>query len=991
MDQVQKRRTLFENKWTNFWNTEKVVGINHQIMKAPNIVAVDFTRYQADMYQKSVELMQQIYDKFASSTRTPLSYQLNSTQEHSSGSSIAIYENSDKNTLFNNSLAANRQNFSQPELKELFDLDSMKAGQLYDDYVQNLEAESARAENPGKGTIISGTQVFRNSFEIHALERLREGNSVVYDVGKLFLGALLDSAPAAERQKKMREILGVKELLLHQQMSSLQRMYDAYFTIRSNMTVNQQIPAGISSGNLDKVADYTEKFKTDTGEVLSKTIEGIRATDITEIDTYIDDRKDALLELRNTMINDLQALPVTQEGTRESSTERRLTRAAGDLVQETTKIVSKCLSLFKQIAFDLKTRFNDPEVYKTRDLIPADFLDSSDDQTRKRRDVASTDENMIDENMLLNSDWQDSAMAEPDHRDSLEPAHSSGSSLHSGIFSDIRARLSGLASFAGSDSPAHLARSGYVPPNQESIHGSSSGQKGQALRTQSVPYNSSSSLVLANVVAAAMNDRPLRTADHQVLNSNSAGSLPSDPVRQSPGMKLLEGSRRIAGRLQAEVTDFAQALTSNELAEVATDWQPEDLLNIAIVQTAGSSDPSSVTEAFLQTVLASGTLGVEHESPDNIFRSDGTVRNVAVGADGQSSIFYDSVTGKTTTGSPSIELARCMLQAMAQHQLKKHGTQGLSPSFSQKVLDQARLLRSQQHESIASQLGNWLGISANKAEQQFDKHLSELFAASHQPIPETIHSIPLIQSLDMGNYQDTRQQFMELLPEQQLAILQSLARAPDPLGLDQSRDYLAQWQTEIKKLSCNSGYSDHYSDQSVPDWSAFAIRQRAWQLFSYLYDCKVSAPQEALARVQLSSAINQRQMTDDDDEGLELNRVVTAFLPVVSSASEGASIELGSVDSLQPPVQRHRFNRDNIDRMLDAYSAIKKQVKDEFPRVFGNTIHDPQLQQELTGQVAIVCLEALKGRLSDNTEHWQSLVKNVLEEEFAEFNGLSSG
>ncbi|USE38786.1 hypothetical protein [Endozoicomonas sp. SCSIO W0465] len=191
----------------------------------------------------------------------------------------------------------------------------------------------------------------------------------------------------------------------------------------------------------------------------------------------------------------------------------------------------------------------------------------------------------------------------------------------------------------------------------------------------------------------------------------------------------------------------------------------------------------------------------------------------------------------------------------------------------------------------------------------------------------------------------------------------------------------------MSKLSTNSGNND----QSVPDWSAFAIGQRAWQLFSYLYDCKVSAPKEALSRVELSSAIHQRQMTDDNDEARAVSRVITALLPVVPSASEAASIELGSVKNLQPPLQSHRFSRDNIDPMLDAYSAIKQQVKGEFLQVFGHTIHDPQLQQELTGQIAIACLEALKGRLPESTEHWQSLVKNVLEEEFAEFNGLSSG
>ncbi|USE38788.1 hypothetical protein [Endozoicomonas sp. SCSIO W0465] len=481
-------------------------------------------------------------------------------------------------------------------------------------------------------------------------------------------------------------------------------------TLRSNTTMTQQIPVGIGSDNLGRVTDYTTKLKTDMEAVLSKTIEAIGTTDTAKIDTYIDSRKDALLELRNTMIKDLQSLSMAQKGSNSSSTEHRLIQSAGDLAQETTEIASKCLSLFKQIAFDLKTRFNDPDVYQRRDLIPNDFLSpSDDDQTRKRRDLSASDENN-----LLNDDWQDTELSDPDDWDLLEPAHSSGSSLHSGIVSGIGARLSGLTSLAGLGSPVNLARTGYESPNRESIHGSSPGQEGQALRARPVPYSPDSSLTLANVMAAVINDRPLRTVDHQVLSNNRTGSLPSDPLGQSPGMKLLEGSRRIAGRMQAEVADFVQALSNNAFAEVATCWEPEDLLNIAIVQTGASADLSSSpsfsppysTETFLQTVLTSRALGVEHESPDNIFRSDGTVRQVAVGVDGQSAIFYDPVSGKTTTGSPSVELARCMLQAMAQHQLKKHGVQGLSPSFGKKVLDQARGLQSRQPESIARQLGS---------------------------------------------------------------------------------------------------------------------------------------------------------------------------------------------------------------------------------------------------------------------------------------------
>ncbi|WP_257293338.1 hypothetical protein [Endozoicomonas sp. YOMI1] len=660
------------------------------------------------------------------------------------------------------------------------------------------------------------------------------------------------------------------------------------------------------------------------------------------------------------------------------------------VVNEFSSIAMVCASLLSQIGFDLHFRLKDLDLqaYQDRPLLPFDFANLIDNQSRKRRDLSDADDmgntnEPIDDNHIVNeiADHDDNAALHLTNQPDPNHPLSSGASMHRGVWSAIGSQLASLAQYIGLTNTANRPASLFeLPRKVGEVNDSGAEPAEQASSFKPVSSLTNDSLILANIVASLLNDRPIRAVGHHDGRLDQQTSLTRDPLEQSPGMRLLEGSRGIASQLHTELSDFMQSLADDRVAEIAPYWQPEDLLNIAIVQMTGV-DRTSPTNDFLQAVIASPELGVEHESPDNIFRSDGTVRKVAIGADGQSSIFYDSVTGKTTTGSPSVELARCMLQAMAQHQLKNRQ---LSKSFRQQVLDQVLQLQDRRSEIENSTLSAWLGLRRNDDKDfkhDFDRLLTEQVGKLRQPLPvsDGVQLNPLVQSLNMGNYQNTRHQFMNLAPDQQISMIRSLANAPDTLGLDQSSEFIAQWLRDIRKISSND------ANKKLPDWSAFAISQRAWQLFTYLYDCKVSASDEAFSRQQLALTISERQIAENDDETWRLNQVITDLLPAKSCASDRASIESGSDSNLLPPAQCHWFDDSKIDKMLDAYLAIKYQVKVNFPRAFADTVSDPLLKQELTGLIATACLEALKGKLTANPDEWRTLVNTVINEEFVQF------
>uniref|UniRef100_UPI002147FE65 hypothetical protein n=1 Tax=Endozoicomonas sp. SESOKO1 TaxID=2828742 RepID=UPI002147FE65 len=659
------------------------------------------------------------------------------------------------------------------------------------------------------------------------------------------------------------------------------------------------------------------------------------------------------------------------------------------IVKEFSNIAKVCAELLSQIGFDLHFRLKDRDLqaYQDRSLLPYDFTGLIDNQPRKRRDLSDTDDmgstnEPIDENDIINEIADDDDNTAPHLMVQSEPNSplSSGASMHRGVWSAIGSQLAGLAQYAGLTTANQPTSLNELPRKMDKVNDPGAEPAEHARSSKPVSPLTNDSLILANMVASALNDRPIRAVGHDHDGGlNHQACLSRDPLAQSPGIRLLEGARGVASQLHTELNDYVQSLADDTVADIAPYWQPQDLLNIAIVQTAGVNR-TSPTKAFLQAVIASPALGVEHESPDNIFRSDGTVRKVVTGADGRSSVFYDSVTGKTTTGSPSIELARCMLRAMAQHQLDNRE---LSNPLRKQVLDQ--VLQLQDRRSENSTLSSWLGLGGNGGDKDFrhdfDQLLTEQVGKLHQrlSVNDGVGLNPMVQSLNMGNYHNARDQFINLAPDQQISMIRSLASAPDMLGLDQSSEFIAQLLRDIGNISGND------VNEEIPDWSAFAISQRTWQLFTWLYDCKVTAFDEAFSRQQLSLTISERQLAENDDESWRLNQVITDLLPTKSSASDRASIEPGSDSNLLPPVQCHRFDDSKVDQMLDAYSAIKNQVNANFPRVFADTVSDPLLKQELTGQIATACLEALKGKLTANPDDWQALVDTVINEEFVQF------
>ncbi|USE38785.1 hypothetical protein [Endozoicomonas sp. SCSIO W0465] len=873
-------------------------------------------------------------------------------------------------------------------------------------FTQNFAKESAFQKN-------NPPWIFINSFAMYGLKMLHAKNGLIHYLGHLMSRVMQNRSIAKKEKEQMIEtILNQKKLVCKKAIDTLKEVFSTCLGLRETIlsarysgnpkrdifTELRSLPTSRSTYFRKNLSQFLYQIRRTVRMDTSDYNE--RKSTISEISKTISEREAkqlgtirAVYGLLNINVNNACNKLATYPEPLPQTTLALELEVHLCMVKEFSGFALVAASLIQQIGYDLHFRLDNPQAYEQQPLMPFNFSNFLDAPARKRRDLTDIDDTNntkepIGEDHIFNEMADDNAI--PDLTNQPEPGNplSSGASRHRGVWSAISSQLAGLAEYGGRKNTAtRPASHNELPREVGEVNSFRPGPTDQTSPFKPASFPTNDSLILANIVASALNDRPIRTiGPHHDSRLNQQASLSRDPLEQSPGMRLLEGSRGVASQLHTELSGYLQYLAEVTAAEIAPCWQPRDLLNIAIVQTTGV-DRASPTNAFLQTVLASPELGVEHESPENIFRSDGTVRQVAVGADGQSSVFFDSVTGKTTTtttGSPSVELARCMLQAMAQHQLKNRGSGELSLPFRQQVLDQVLQLQDRRSQNESSTLSAWFGLrgSSDKDHRQdFDRLLTEQVGKLHQPFPvnDEVQLNPLVQSLNMGHYHNTRQQFMNLPPDQQISIIKSLADAPDTMGLDQSSDFVAQWLRDIDEMSGTE------VNKELPDWSSFAISQRAWQLFAYLYDCKVSAPDEAFSRQQLSMTISERQIAEDDNETWRLNQVITDLLSTKSSVSDMASIESGSNSNLLSPVQCHRFDDSKIGNMLDAYLAIKNQVNDSFLKVFGDTVSDPLLKQELTGLISTACLEALKGKLTANPNEWQTLVNTVINEEFIQF------
>ncbi|USE37124.1 hypothetical protein [Endozoicomonas sp. SCSIO W0465] len=493
--------------------------------------------------------------------------------------------------------------------------------------------------------------------------------------------------------------------------------------------------------------------------------------------------------------------------------------------------------------------------------------------------------------------------------------------------------------------------------------------------------------MLANLLAAKISDRPIRMS-HAVAPGTRGKD--SSPLDQSPGMKLLTDSQALAGQLRTELSALANDLATPD-KQVSTQWNQDDLINLAIVQSLPEASVSKVMETFLSNVLTSTTVGIQYQQPDHIFRADGSLRGTSR-APG-TALFHDPSTGQTIDHGATRQLARIMLQAMARSRLFEQSVNDHIPQhLSSKIIEQAAQLQNRQPQGVAAQLSQWLGLtqgsSASTREslaQLLEQRLTSSQSADFAPPTD----LPLVNGLVSGRYHETRSRFMNLAPARQLELLQSLASKPDYLGLDHFSESLARLEADFALAAYTPSSipadSDQPSDRQPPDWQIFQLNQQAWQLFTHLYNARFEAPAEAIDRIKTAALIQRQGIEPHPDDAQRLNQLLLTLLPVRTSASDRAHLIDTGGKVLPGPVRLHQFNRQRIDEILSSYAAIKSLVSTEFPQVFNDQVKDAQLQDELIAQIARASLQELRGKTTG--DQWQQAVRGQLVREFADFRG----
>lgn len=521
------------------------------------------------------------------------------------------------------------------------------------------------------------------------------------------------------------------------------------------------------------------------------------------------------------------------------------------------------------------------------------------------------------------------------------PVSSSGSGIHNkGVLSGISQGLSRLAANFQPDTVPGLTDE----KSDQQSHSSYTG------RTRIHQSSLSESLSLANLLVSTITDRPIRpdwgiAGAHRVTNDDS--NVSTEQLRHAPGMELLRGSMAIAKKLRSEVTTFVNLINDGQVLPDAT-WQADDLLNMAIVSI--KDDIPGCTGKFLEEVLFSPRLGVEHECANNIFDSNGRVRG------GKGEHIFMGPKNPVTSG-PGRDLGQCMLAAMAEQQLEQlvqiskrsTKTPQMPRALRQQIIDQATRLQQRQVKGQLHPLSGLLGRSTDSnigmAELLADR-LSTYTATAPAQHPHGA----CIRHLGDGDYRLARESFFTLSEAQQSQAIEELKALPDCFGLEPREQRLT---------------AEHRDNNE------------AWQQFTRLYDSKLGAMEEAKNRLKLRSMVDGATPEETD----LLTRQVISLLPVQPSASEQAQ----PGNSKQVPVLlKHTFDPDNIMEILATYETLKEEVTGQLPSYFIESTLDPSLKDELIVQIALDSLRSLDGKPATGQQR-QALIAERLRAEAQEF------
>ena len=532
------------------------------------------------------------------------------------------------------------------------------------------------------------------------------------------------------------------------------------------------------------------------------------------------------------------------------------------------------------------------------------------------------------------------------------PAPASSSAARpGGVIGNIGRYLGGL-----------LPATASVPDKSPVIDSESQGHDSPASAfTRSSQLHGVGNLALATLLASRFNNRQIETGQRTIAENQ-------DLLSQSPGMRLLSNSSAIAGQLGAEVRAFVDHLNDSDQT-IAADWSLNDLVNMAIMQTT-TKKSTNVAEAFLDEVLKSPQIGVEHERPENIFEADGRVRGKA---DSDQSLFHDPETGKTDTTGPVMGLARAMLQAMARRRLAGQNYD-LTDSQRREIIQQVNVLADRQKTSGVAGLAKFIGLGGGKASPAGIADILDERLTDKSTILTQQHD-PLINLLDRGDYVGGKKLFVQLSPDQLLEKVETLASEPDHLGIDYSAGLLADLRAEMFTAFSDSG--------EKPNLNRSFSRQRAWELFTNLYDSKIAAQKEAFDRVKTQAMIHRHGIRDIS-EASHLSQLLVQLQPVRASASD----YVGALQQNTSPgvVKLHQFDLKRTAGMIKHYLVLKDFVDKHFAQTFGSAVTEPKLREELVSHVARTSLDALKGNIHSGS--WEVIAGQNLKDEHDEFVAL---
>ncbi|WBA80960.1 hypothetical protein [Endozoicomonas sp. GU-1] len=267
-------------------------------------------------------------------------------------------------------------------------------------------------------------------------------------------------------------------------------------------------------------------------------------------------------------------------------------------------------------------------------------------------------------------------------------------------------------------------------------------------------------------------------------------------------------------------------------------------------------------------------------------------------------------------------------------------------------------------------------LTAAADTRQIGQRLNATNPMDHLPAK----TIPLTRELASGNYDKAHSGFMKRPLSEQLELLVLLDKQPDHLGQDSCSEPLRQLQADARSLAAaNSGEIG----TRTPDWQSFRLSQRAWQLFTHLHDTRVEAFGEALNQQKITERIIREGIEQNQDNADYLGQLVVQLLPHRTSASEQANLMATGTESIPTVAGLHRFTTKGINDILSSYRTIKSLVSEKFPQLFGNTVKDPQLQNELIAQIARTSLLELRGKTT--ADGWQQVVRDNMLAEFEEW------